>query len=131
MQASFVLLKRLGFQVGVITGGDSLSIEKRFQDNIALDFVYKGKEDKRGAFQDLISKGFKADEILYMGDELFDIPLLKVAGFSATVPCASADVLGVVDYVTEKSAGNGAVREVIDILFFSRDLKVKLPELEL
>lgn len=126
-----VLLKRLGFKVGVITGGNSLSVVKRFKENLGLDFVYKGNEDKRYAFEDLFSKGHKPEEILYMGDELFDIPLLKVAGFSATVPTASFDVLDVVDYVSEAGAGKGAVREVIDMLRLAQNLEVDIPTLDL
>lgn len=126
-----VLLKRLGLKVGVITGGSSFSVVKRFKENLELDFVYKGNEDKRKAFLELVSQGNKPEEILYMGDELFDIPLLKKAGFSATVPEASFEVHGVVDYVTKAGPGNGAVREVIDILRLAQNLKVDIPELEL
>lgn len=126
-----VLLKRLGFKVGVITGGNSYSVVKRFKENLQLDFVYKGNEDKRTAFRELLSEGYKPEEILYMGDELFDIPLLKKAGFSATVPDASYDVHEVVDYITSCAPGNGAVREVIDMLRLAQNLKVDIPEIEL
>ena len=126
-----VLLKRLGLKVGVITGGNSLSIDKRFHENLRLDFVYKGNEDKRSAFLQLLEQGYKPEEILYMGDELFDIPLLKKAGFAATVPSASYEVKAVVDYITTCEAGQGAVREVIDMLRFAQNLVVEIPELEI
>ncbi|MCR9205249.1 MAG: HAD hydrolase family protein [Halobacteriovoraceae bacterium] len=126
-----VLLKRLGFKVGVITGGNSYSVVKRFKENLQLDFVYKGSEDKRTAFRGILSEGYKPEEVLYMGDELFDIPLLKKAGFSATVPEASFDVHEAVDYVTLCGPGNGAVREVIDMLRLAQNLKVEIPEIEL
>ena len=50
-----------------------------------------------------------------MGDELFDIPLLTQVGFSATVPESSFLVQKAVDYVTKKSGGKGAGREVMDL----------------
>lgn len=124
-----VLLKKFGFKVGVITGGNSLSVVKRFSENLGLDFVYKGNEDKRDAFKDILSEGYKAEEILYMGDELFDIPLLKSAGFSATVSNASPEVKEVVDFISCEKGGEGAVREVIDILRIAQNKRVEIPEL--
>lgn len=114
----FHILMRAGLKVGVITGGKSFSIDKRFKDNLKLDFVYKGTDDKRDAFKKIMDLGYEADEILYMGDEFFDMPLLKKAGFSATVPTASHEVQEVVDYITTRESGMGCAREVIDMLRF-------------
>ncbi len=126
-----VLLKRLGYKVGVITGGDSLSIKKRFEENLKLDFVYSGNEDKREAYKKLLAEGYDKSEILYMGDEHFDMPLLKVTGFSATVPNASIEVRDCVDYVTQMKGGEGAVREVIDLLRFACDIGPQIPEFDI
>lgn len=126
-----VLLKRLGYKVGVITGGNSLSIKKRFEDNLKLDFVFAGNEDKREAYKKLLEMGYDKTEILYMGDEHFDMPLLKVTGFSATVANASFEVKEVVDYVTSCRGGEGAAREVIDLLRFACDIAPQIPEFEL
>ena len=114
------VLMEMGLKVGVITGGNSVGITKRFKENLGLDFVYMGNEDKREAYLDLLKQGYKDEEILYMGDELFDIPLLKRAGFAATVPSASIEVLECVDYITKLDSGMGCVREVIDLLRLSR-----------
>ena len=59
--------------------------------------------------------GFLDEEILYMGDEFFDLPVLRACGFSATVPEASGEIRESVDYVTEVRAGQGAAREVMDL----------------
>lgn len=120
------VLQRNGFKVGVITGGDSYSVTKRFEENLGLDFVYKGHEDKMYAFEDLLNQGYEDDEILYMGDEHFDMPLLQRAGFSATVPEASCEVRDVVDYITSREGGTGAVREVIDLLRLARGIPPEL-----
>jgi len=119
------MLKEFGFKVGVITGGDSLSVIKRFKENLKLDFVYYGNEDKRESFKLLLDEGYKAEEILYMGDEFFDLPLLMAAGFSASVPNASLEVLERVDYVTS-IPGVGSAREVIDLLRYARGLYPKV-----
>ncbi len=116
------LLMRNGLKVGLITGGNSLSVKKR-NELLKLDFFYSGSEDKRSAFLDLMQKyNVAADEILYMGDELFDVPLLKKAGFSATVPGAIQDVKDVVDYVTTKESGKGCAREVIELVRYAKNI---------
>lgn len=110
------LLKRMGLKVGIITGGDSLGVVKRFE-LLGVDHIYKGSEDKTGAYDKIKEiEGAKDEEILYMGDELFDMPILEQVGFAVTTPHASLEVFEVVDYTTHRHGGFGAVREVVDIL---------------
>ena len=120
-------LMSAGFTVGVITGGNSLSVHKRFDENLGLNFVHAGSDDKRQAFEKVMALGFEADEILFMGDEFIDYPLLKRAGFSATVPDASIEIKEVADYVTERMGGAGAAREVMDLLRHAHGLVPKVP----
>lgn len=117
------ILMQAGFKVGVISGGDSLGVQKRFRDNLKLDFVYLGDEDKRESYNKIIAQGYKDEEILYMGDEFFDMPLLKRCGFAATVNEASYEVKEIVDYIAETPSGMGCVREVIDILRYARNIQ--------
>lgn len=116
------MLMKAGLKVGVITGGNSISVQKRV-DQLGLDFCYAGNEDKRSAFIDILKRyDVKAEEILYMGDELFDLPLLKKAGFSATVPNTSDEVKENVDYVTIRESGKGCAREVIDLVRYAQGI---------
>lgn len=116
------VLMKAGLKVGVITGGNSVSVMKRTE-QLGLDFCYAGNEDKRDAFLDLLKRyNVTADEVLYMGDELFDMPLLRKAGFSATVPNACEEVREMVDYVTIKESGRGCAREVIDLLRYAQNI---------
>lgn len=117
-----MLLKRAGIKVGVISAGDSLSVRKRFIEDLNLDFVYLGEKDKRKPYRKIIAEGFQDENILYMGDDFFDLPLLKVCGFSATVPGASLEIQESVDYITERFSGMGCVREVIDILRYAQKI---------
>ncbi|MBT4791882.1 MAG: HAD hydrolase family protein, partial [Halobacteriovoraceae bacterium] len=66
------------------------------------------------------------EQALYMGDEFFDLPILKRAGFSATVPNASLEIRESVDYVTARESGNACVREVIDLLRFVQNIVPKI-----
>jgi 3-deoxy-D-manno-octulosonate 8-phosphate phosphatase (KDO 8-P phosphatase) len=122
------MLMRAGLKVGVISGGDSISIRKRFIDNLALDFVYLGNEDKRDSYKKVLAMGFNDEEILYMGDDFIDLPILKRVGFSATVPGASLEIQEAVDYITHREAGNACAREVIDILRYAQKLPLQLLE---
>ena len=116
------VLMDAGIKVGVISGGNSLGVHKRFAENLGLDFCFLGNEDKRESYKELINMGYEDSDILYMGDEFFDLPLLMRSGFSATTNEASLEVKERVDYVTKRSAGHGCAREVIDILRYAQDI---------
>lgn len=121
------ILKRAGLHVGIITGGDSIGVKNRFQ-GLGLEIIHMGNEDKRKAFDEVLEEtGCSEEEVLYMGDEFFDLPLLKRSGFSATVPNASMEIRESVDYVTHFGAGEGCVREVIDMLRYAQDI---VPDIE-
>ncbi|MGB0452869.1 MAG: KdsC family phosphatase [Bacteriovoracaceae bacterium] len=124
------LLREAGLKVGVISGGDSNSVRQRFIENLGLDYVHLGNEDKRKAYLSVTSDGYKDEEVLYMGDEFFDLPLLKRAGFSATVPAASPEVQASVDYVTQLDSGKGCAREVIEMIRFVRNFTPDIPDFE-
>lgn len=120
------LLMKAGLKVGVITGGNSVSVTRRVE-QLGLNFCYAGNEDKRAAFLDLMAKySVTADEILYMGDELFDLPLLAKAGFSATVPNTTDEVKDKVHYVTERESGRGCAREVMDLVRYAQGIEPKM-----
>ncbi len=113
-------IKRLieaGYKTAVITGSKAKDIEARVQ-ALGVDYFYEGSLDKLPAFEELQRKsGLKPEEMAYMGDDLFDIPILEKVGFAATVPEAMEDVMKCVDYVSQRPGGNGAVREVCDFIF--------------
>jgi 3-deoxy-D-manno-octulosonate 8-phosphate phosphatase (KDO 8-P phosphatase) len=121
------VLMRAGLKVGIITGGSSIGVKKRFE-ALGVNYLYMGNEDKRAALDEILKKeNLKDENVLYMGDEFFDLPLLKRAGFSASVPSASHEICEAVDYVTERLSGEGCVREVIDMLRYVQDI---VPEIE-
>jgi 3-deoxy-D-manno-octulosonate 8-phosphate phosphatase (KDO 8-P phosphatase) len=108
------LLMLAGVHVAVISAGSSEDVKKRMQ-FLGVQDIFLGKEDKLIAFEKLLKKyDLKEEETAYMGDELFDLPVLRRVGFSATVPEAAEEVLAEVDYITQRTGGKGAVREVID-----------------
>ena len=70
----------------------------------------------RPDFKIVAATGFSPDQIAFVGDDLFDIPILERVGFSATVPHAVDPVKERVHYITEFEGGDGAVREVSDAI---------------
>ena len=122
------LLMRNDFHVAIISGGDSLGLIKRIE-NLKIKHSYLGDENKLAAFTKLLEDtGVEPHEVCYMGDELFDVPLLRRSGFSVTVPHAVPEVKDVCDYVTESDGGKGCVREFIEIFRRARGLEVHVED---
>jgi len=122
------MLLRLGLEVAVISADDNPAMDARI-DMLGIRHAYTGAEDKRAAWLDLLATTGRTDRrALYVADELFDLPLLRRAGFSATVPNAAWQVRECVDYITERPGGGGAVREVIDLLCLARGLEPHIPD---
>lgn len=120
------VLMRAGLKVGIITGGDSIGVKKRFE-GLGVDYIKMGNEDKRKAFDEVLKdSGLDASEVLYMGDEFFDLPILKKVGFSACPPHSSIEVREEVHYITHREGGEGCVREVIDMLRHVQNIVPKI-----
>ena len=112
--AGIHLAKYAGYKVAVITGRNSQIILQRGK-YLEIDDVYINQFHKIDAYIELKEKyRLKDEEISFMGDDVLDIPVMQVAGFSVTVPHAVPKVKEVADYITINQGGNGAVREFID-----------------
>ena len=110
------MLMQAGLQVAIISGRRSRALELRAQ-NLGIDRLYQGVEDKRGVMNQLLAElNLSATEAGYMGDDVVDLPILQLCGFSATVADGHAFVQQHVDYIAQKSGGRGAAREVCDFL---------------
>ena len=111
-----VLLKKSGIGVGIISGRSSRSVEYRAKE-LNITEVYQGITDKVSVYKQLAGKyNLSEDQVAFMGDDLIDIPLLRIVGFSATAADAVREVREVVDMISDKMGGGGAVREVTDFI---------------
>ena len=61
------------------------------------------------------------NQVAHIGDDLYDIPVLNIVGFPITVADAVEDVIAIANFVTEKKGGEGAVREVCDLIVAAKD----------
>ncbi len=113
-------IKRLiesGYKLAVITGTKAEDIRQRVK-NLGIQFFYEGATDKIPSFLELQKQsGIQAEEMAYLGDDIYDIPLIQAVAFGAAVPEAVEEVIEVAQYITKRPGGNGAVREVCDLIY--------------
>lgn len=109
-------LAAAGYKLAIITGAQATDVRARAK-MLGFDFLYEGAVDKWPSFEKLQKdSGLTKEEMAYVGDDIFDIPLLKAVAFGATVPEAVDEVIEVADYVTKRPGGNGAVREICNFI---------------
>ena len=105
-----------GWKVGFLSGRSSREVESRARE-LGVEIVVQGSRDKIKDLESILSKShLEASQVAYMGDDLPDLPVLKRVGFSAAPDNAAEAVKETVDYVTQRKGGEGAVREVVDLL---------------
>jgi len=114
------MLQRHGIQVGIITGRSSVVVDIRARE-LGIDLVYQGALVKLVSYADVkLKTGLEDNQIAYMGDDVIDVPVIRRVGFSAAPPDSLPEVLAVVDLVTSRGGGRGAVREVCDLILKGR-----------
>jgi len=110
------LALRTGMKVGILSGRESNANKKRANE-LGLSFIYENVKDKKIAFLKLLEEqNISADECLYVGDDLVDIPPMKIAGAAATVADAPECMNEYCDFRSILPGGKGAVREIIELL---------------
>ena len=110
------LWRRAGYQYGILTGRTSHIVKVR-ADELGVDVVRQGFEDKLPIAKEIIEQlGLTAEQVCYIGDDLPDLPIIRLVGLGVAVADATADVRQSADYVTKASGGHGAVREIIEII---------------
>lgn len=103
-----------GYIVAVISGATSASIDNRMQ-MLGVDQCYTGCGDKIHTYNEFLRRNNLTDaEVLCMGDDLPDYPLLKRAGVSTCPSDAAVEIKEIVDYVSPFGGGHGCVRDVIE-----------------
>lgn len=110
------LLLRSGVDIGIITGRRSALVARRARE-LGIRHVVQGREDKLTALQALVEElGIPLSEIAYMGDDLPDLSAIRAVGFGIAVANAQPVVAEHADYKTARCGGDGAVREICDLI---------------
>ena len=109
-----------GIEVAIISGRASPALRHR-ADNLGITHCLIGVRDKGAAIEQLAQTlGIRPDQCAVMGDDVIDLPMLNRAGVSVTVSDAPSLIRARVDWVTHLGGGQGAVRELIDLLIDAR-----------
>lgn len=115
------LASKAGIIFALISGEDNILVD-RFADKMKIVNVYKGIKDKASALTTFAEKNKLAlGQICFMGDDVNDLGALQLAGFSAAPANAHESVKRTVNLITTKSGGNGAVRELLDLILAKKE----------
>ncbi len=108
------LAVKLGYKVAIITGGRTEAVRVRYG-NLGITDIYMGQADKVGAYEEWKAKyGLDDAQILYMGDDMPDIPLLRRAGVACCPSDGAYDVKQNCDYISPYAGGKCCARDVIE-----------------
>lgn len=110
------LLMQQGTEVAIISSGSSNATVYRAT-RLGIQYVFIGVEDKLTQLQVLCEKlGIELAQVAYMGDDLVDLPVMQAVGCPIAVADAMPKNQDVAIYITQRRGGEGAVREVCDLL---------------
>lgn len=115
-------LRHFNIPVAIITARNS-SIVARRAEELGIELVFQGSENKLDSFRELLAAtGISAEATCYAGDDWIDIPVLDRVGLSVAVADAHPVVRSRVHWVTRHGGGNGAVREICDLILHAKRL---------
>jgi 3-deoxy-D-manno-octulosonate 8-phosphate phosphatase (KDO 8-P phosphatase) len=114
--AGLKLARAAGLRTGLITGRESTAVAQRARE-CEIEFVYQHRATKLGALEEILQiTGATESEVAYVGDDLPDLSVLQRVGLAVAVANAVPEVKRAAHFVTSRSGGEGAVREVIELI---------------
>ncbi len=117
-----VMLNTAGFLSAIITAKETNVVKQRAK-TLGITKLFMNQKNKMLALEELCKEfSLTYDEVMYMGDDLPDIDVLKTVGLSVCPNDAIESVKHICDIVTSKDGGKGAVREVCDFLLSSKGI---------
>ncbi|WP_455388639.1 KdsC family phosphatase [Petrachloros mirabilis] len=116
------LLQKAGIITAIVTQERTKLVARRAE-KLTIPEVHQGVMDKLSLVSEVAARhGFSLDQVAYIGDDVNDLETLKAVGFSATPADGLPQVAAVVDYVCSKKGGEGAVREVIEMILGAQQM---------
>ncbi len=113
-------LQRCGVEIAVLSGRTSAAVTHRMA-QIGIEHVYQGCENKLDAFMQLLNHtAVDARQVCFVGDDWIDLPVLLRAGLAVSVADADERVKERVHWVTQNNGGDGAVREICNLIMTAK-----------
>ncbi len=118
----FHLLKDAGIKAGLISGRESPAVVERAK-ILNITYVYQGHLEKEASYNEILKEAkLKDEQVAFIGDDFTDAPLMVRSGLSVAVANARQELRAMANYVTQAPGGDGAVREVIELILKSQNL---------
>ena len=115
------MFKRAGLGVALLSGRESAATQRR-ADQLQIEHVFEGCTAKLPVLEEFIhAQGITPEQVAYVGDDVLDLPIVRRVGFGVAVANAVNELKHYADYVTERAGGEGAVREVIELILKRSD----------
>lgn len=103
-----------GYNVCIISGGSNEGVRTRLE-NLGIKDIYLGTHNKIVQFEEYLSKkNISSEEVLYMGDDIPDFPVMQKVGLASCPKDAVSEIQGISHYISQKKGGKGCVRDVIE-----------------
>ncbi len=110
------LMQKHNIKVAIITGRQSKIVERRAKE-LGIEHIYQGRSDKRATYDEILSQlKLTPNQVAHIGDDLPDLPLMKRSGLGICVADAYHYLQQQADWQTPSKGGEGAVRDVADLL---------------
>lgn len=120
------LLQRAGIITAIVTQERTKLVARRAE-KLTIPELHQGVMDKLMVIREMAARhGFSLKEVAYIGDDVNDLEALKAVGFSASPADGLPDILATVDYVCQKKGGEGAVREIIEMILKAQGSKFEV-----
>ena len=116
------MARKAGLRFGIITGKKSAIVDLRAE-QLGIEEVHQGLENKDVALKDIMNRnGFVTEDVAFMGDDLFDIPVMRLVGLSAAPADAAVEVKEIAHWVATCNGGYGAVREFVELVLKAKGI---------
>ncbi len=104
----------MGYHVCIISGGSSQAVKLRLN-GLGITNIYLGVHNKIEKFEEYLKiYDINRDNVLYMGDDIPDLPVMKMVGLAACPNDAVQEIQRISKYISQKKGGKGCVRDVIE-----------------
>ncbi len=108
------LAVKLGYPIAIITGGNTEAVKNRYE-NLGIQDIYMSASKKMVQLNDWMSKrNLRPENIMYMGDDLPDYPVMKEVGVPVCPADAVEEIKSLCKYISHKNGGEGCARDVLE-----------------